>query len=149
MYDFSLYGDIYLRKNNNKRSTEPTANFFSFAQSMLENNAARPITIFQNKQFSNESYASAFNRSYCLLYVEFLSFTKEKNDLFVMEVIHLPRLNDHSRAVHIVIEFNDHKINRSTISTVRGTDDDIWYFLIQLADFHVMSKFKRASGISL
>jgi hypothetical protein len=147
MYDFSLYGDIYLRKLSDKRETEPIPNLFSFSQSLFELNKFNAVTIFENKLFVEKQYSSLFNRSYCLLYIERLSVSKSSVDTYTIETTHLPRLKDHSRAVRIGITFNDREIIQSTISTVRGEDSDIWYFLIQLADFSVMAKFKHQAGI--
>lgn len=147
MFDFSLYGDIYLRKISDKKSTEPIQSLFSFAQSVFEARKTETVTIFKDKTFSEQGFGLAFNQSYCVLYVESLSISQATDDAFRFEIVHLPRLRDHSRAIRIIIDLRFDKVVQSKICTERGTDSDIWYFLIQLADFSLMAKFKHMSGI--
>lgn len=147
MYDFALFVDAYLRKISINRVVDAVDPLYLLCEAILSNSSQSQLTIFRDKSFSDKEYATAFNQSYCRLYIENLVVAKSTNGSYALQVTHNPRIKDYSRAVEIVIELSPHGAIKSSIRTLRGSDTDLWYFLIQLADFSVVAKFKHQSGI--
>lgn len=147
MHDFALFVDAYLRKVLNSRSVDPVSLLYSACDTAVSATTQDQITFYTDKAFTIEESSALFNQSYFRLYIESIILSKNSDHRYVLQIIHNPRIKDYSRAVEITIELTQDGVYQSHIRTIRGNDQDLWYFLIQLADFSVMAKFKHQSGI--
>lgn len=147
MYDFGLFIDPYLKKVTNNRSADAVDTLSALCEGVLSALSQPQVTLYKDKAFVVKDYAAPFNPSYFQLYIESLIVSKTQNQSYLLQFIQNPRIKDHSRTVEITVELTEDGVRQSRIRTVRGSDDDLWYFLIQLADFSVVAKFKHQSGI--
>lgn len=147
MYDFGLFIDPYLKKVVNHRSADAVGTVYALCDGVLSELSQPQVTLYKDKAFVVQDYAAPFNLSYFQLYIESLIVSQTQNQSYLLQFIQNPRIKDHSRAVEIIVELTQDGIRQSHIRTIRGSDDDLWYFLIQLADFSVVAKFKHQSGI--
>ena len=147
MYGFELFVEAYLRKLTHARTSEIEHPLYLFCEQALSKGSAHQLTIYKDKAFTDSGYKVSFHQSYFFLYIESLTISKKQDSHYQMDFIHNPRIKDHSRAVEISIELAQQGVFQSFIKTLRGSDDDLWYFLIQLGDFSVVTKFKHKSGI--
>lgn len=149
MYDFELFVDAYLRKLTYNHTIEVEDPLYLFCEDLLSDGSTHQLTIYKDKIFTDKEYRVPFRHSYFLLYIESLVISKKKADHYQLDFVHNPRIKDYSRAVDISIELARQDVIKSYIRTSRGSDADLLYFLIQLADFNVVAKFKHQSGISI
>ena len=149
MYDFALFIDPYLKKVTNNRSVDIVGTVYALCDAVVSASSQPQVTFYKDKAFRVKDHAAPFNSSYFQLYIESLIVSKTRDSSYLLQFVHNPRIKDYSRAIEISVELKQSEFIQSHLRTIRGSDEDLWYFLIQLADFSVMAKFKHQSGISV